>query len=397
MLGQRKAGSVAQVRLHKVNKIYQGKTPSSKAWWEFWKSSTRPSEVHIVKNCELTIADGEFVVLVGPSGCGKSTTLRMIAGLEEATSGEIVIGDRVVNQVSPKERDIAMVFQSYALYPHMTVFENMAFGLRLRKLPNAEIEAAVKQASELLGLGSLLNRRPKELSGGQRQRVAMGRAIVRKPQVYLMDEPLSNLDAKLRIQMRAELQKLHRRLGVTTVYVTHDQVEAMTLGDRIVIMKDGIVQQADSPLNLYERPANIYVAGFIGTPSMNFIPVELQAGDSGPEVVGSGFRFALPEARRGDVESHLGKKLIFGLRPQDLSDSGEGLHLKAQVEVVEPLGSENYLYCSLGQDSLAARVDGRSPARAGDTVDLVFAPERFHLFDAETELALSHPPAGGVG
>lgn len=381
---------MAEVRLHQVNKIYQGRTPSPKAWWEFWKSSSTPSQVHIVKNADLNIKDGEFVVLVGPSGCGKSTTLRMIAGLEDATSGDIVIGDRVVNNVSPKERDIAMVFQSYALYPHMSVFENMAFGLRLRNLPNHEIERSVKQASELLGLEKLLQRKPKELSGGQRQRVAMGRAIVRKPQVYLMDEPLSNLDAKLRVQMRAELQKMHRRLGVTTVYVTHDQVEAMTLGDRIVIMKDGIIQQADSPLNLYERPSNLYVAGFIGTPSMNFIPVTLQDG----ELIASGFRVSLPEERRSEVDAYNGKALVLGVRPQDLTDAPSSLTMQANVEVIEPLGSENYLYCSAGKDMVAARVDGRSAVRAGDTVTLGFKPEQFHLFDAASEQAISHPRDG---
>lgn len=381
---------MAEVRLHQVNKIYQGRTPSPKSWWEFWKSSSTPSQVHIVKNAELKIKDGEFVVLVGPSGCGKSTTLRMIAGLEDATSGDIVIGDRVVNNVSPKERDIAMVFQSYALYPHMSVFENMAFGLRLRNLPEQEIVKAVNQASELLGLEKLLQRKPKELSGGQRQRVAMGRAIVRKPQVYLMDEPLSNLDAKLRVQMRAELQKMHRRLGVTTVYVTHDQVEAMTLGDRIVIMKDGIIQQADSPLNLYERPSNLYVAGFIGTPSMNFIPVTLQDG----ELIASGFRVHLPEDRRGEVGSYNGKALVLGVRPQDLTDAPSSLTMQANVEVIEPLGSENYLYCSAGKDMVAARVDGRSSVRAGDSVTLGFKPEQFHLFDAASEQAISHPRNG---
>jgi len=381
---------VAEVRLHQVNKIYQGRTPQPRPWWQFWKSSSIPSQVHIVKNAELTIRDGEFVVLVGPSGCGKSTTLRMIAGLEDATSGEIVIGDRVVNQVSPKERDIAMVFQSYALYPHMTVYENMAFGLRLRKLSNDQIDKSVRQASELLGLNHLMQRRPKELSGGQRQRVAMGRAIVRKPQVYLMDEPLSNLDAKLRVQMRAELQKMHRRLGVTTVYVTHDQVEAMTLGDRIVIMKDGIIQQADSPFNLYERPANLYVAGFIGTPSMNFIPVELHAGDSGLELVASGFRFNLPQDRHDQVKDFVGKKLVLGLRPQDLTDVPGTCRMQVTVDVVEPLGSENYLYCSVGQDQVAARVDGRCPVKGGDTLSLGFKPEQFHLFDAESEKAISH-------
>ena len=383
---------MAEVRLSKVNKIYQGKTPTGKAWWEFWKSSSQPSEVHIVKSVDLVIKDGEFVVLVGPSGCGKSTTLRMIAGLEDVSSGDIAIGDRVVNEVSPKERDIAMVFQSYALYPHMSVYENMAFGLRLRKLPQAEIDAAVQSASELLGLGHLLQRKPKELSGGQRQRVAMGRAIVRKPQVYLMDEPLSNLDAKLRVQMRAELQKLHRRLGVTTVYVTHDQTEAMTLGDRIVIMKDGIIQQADSPLNLYERPNNLYVAGFIGTPSMNFLPVKLEGG----EIVAQGFRFALPANRQEELAPWAGKPLTLGLRPQDLNDTPAAASLKALVEVIEPLGSENYLYCNVGGDMVAARVDGRSTVKAGETVELFFDPDRLHVFDSASENAVSHSRGGTV-
>jgi multiple sugar transport system ATP-binding protein len=374
---------VALVRLNEVNKIYQGRTPVVRHWWQFWKSSSRASSVHIVKNANLEIKDGEFVVLVGPSGCGKSTTLRMIAGLEQATSGEIVIGDRVVNQVSPKDRDIAMVFQSYALYPHMTVFENMAFGLRLRKLPHSEIEQAVRQASSLLGLDPLLQRRPKELSGGQRQRVAMGRAIVRRPQVYLMDEPLSNLDAKLRVQMRAELQKLHRRLGVTTVYVTHDQVEAMTLGDRIVIMRDGIIQQAASPLELYEQPANLYVAGFIGTPSMNFVPATVIS-QEGLQLKASGFQVPLGEG----VNLEVGRKVVIGLRPQALSDHGS-LSLDAEVEVIEPLGSENYLYCRCGQDSLAARVEGRQLVRPGEQRQLRFDLDSLYLFDAENEQAIS--------
>jgi len=384
---------VAEVRLKNVNKIYQGREPLKKAWWEFWKAGSAPREVHIVKDANLEIKDGEFMVLVGPSGCGKSTTLRMIAGLEEASGGEIMIGDRVVNDVSPKERDIAMVFQSYALYPHMNVKDNMAFGLKLRKYPQDEIDRMVNEAAELLGLQALLMRKPKELSGGQRQRVAMGRAIVRRPKVYLMDEPLSNLDAKLRVQMRAELQKLHRKLGVTTVYVTHDQTEAMTLGDRIVIMKDGLIQQCDSPLNLYEKPANKYVAGFIGSPAMNFLPVTLQDDFT---VKAAGFSFAAPPEQHAALGEYKGKGMVLGIRPQDIHEEAAArpgaplARVKTQVEVVEPLGSENYLYGNSGGDAFVARVNAHFPAKVGDILELVFDLRRYHLFDAATENAVCH-------
>lgn len=383
---------MAEVRLKKVNKIYQGKAPVKKEWWEFWKPGQVPKEVHVVRDADLEIKDGEFMVLVGPSGCGKSTTLRMIAGLEELTNGEIYIGDRLVNDVSPKDRDIAMVFQNYALYPHMRVYDNMAFGLKLRKFKPEDIDQRVKEAAALLGIENLLDRRPKELSGGQRQRVAMGRAIVRRPQVYLMDEPLSNLDAKLRVQMRAELQKLHRKLGVTTVYVTHDQTEAMTLGDRIVIMKDGDIQQIDSPLNLYERPNNLFVAGFIGSPGMNFVAVKIVEDERGLAVEASGFRFVLTAEQAAVVKPG---PATLGIRPQDVGEASQAeegaVKFSAQLEVLEPLGSENYLYCKAGLDSISARVGPHSQVKVGESVELAFHPRRFHLFDVETTNALIHP------
>lgn len=396
---------MAQVSLKKVNKVYEGKTPLAREWWQFWKPSSSPSRVHIVKDADLDIRDGEFMVLVGPSGCGKSTTLRMVAGLEDASSGEIRIGDRIVNDVSPKDRDIAMVFQSYALYPHMTVYDNIAFGLKLRQVPKSEIEASVKDVSKLLGLDNLLLRRPKELSGGQRQRVAMGRAIVRRPQVYLMDEPLSNLDAKLRVQMRSELQKLHQKLGVTTIYVTHDQTEAMTLGHRITIMKDGYIQQVDAPLALYERPVNKYVAGFVGSPSMNFLTVDLVASDGGPRIVGPGVDFEVASSHRDLLKDHLGGKLTLGLRPQDISEpdsrtSQFSVALKGTVDIVEPLGSEKYLYLTVeGQglkETVAARVGAHFPVQSGESVELQFSAKSLHVFDAVKETAICHSlaPAG---
>lgn len=390
---------MGNVRLVNVNKVFEGKAPLKKSWYEFWKPGSEPSDVHVVKDATLEINDGEFLVLVGPSGCGKSTTLRMVAGLEEATSGDIFIGDRRVNDVSPKDRDIAMVFQNYALYPHMTVFENMAFGLKLRKYPPAEIEDRVKKAADLLDIGHLLNRKPKELSGGQRQRVAMGRAIVRRPQVFLMDEPLSNLDAKLRVQMRAELQKLHRTLGVTTIYVTHDQTEAMTLGDRIVLMKGGIIQQMDTPLNLYERPANQYVAGFIGSPSMNFLPARVEATDGRLEIVTGGIRLEVPADRRQGLESRVGKPITFGIRPEDIYDrqfAREDAPLaafEASVDVYEPMGSEVYLYVNAGGDQLVCRVDAHTGARVGETARLALDTRKIHLFDPETEEAVNRPLA----
>lgn len=370
---------MAEVVLSGVHKIYQGSEPVPRKWWEVWKPSRKPNEVHVVKGADLEIKDGEFLVLVGPSGCGKSTTLRMVAGLEEVTRGEIRIGERVVNDVSPKDRDIAMVFQSYALYPHMTVAENMSFGLKLRKYPAEDISARVKEAADLLDIGHLLERRPKELSGGQRQRVAMGRAIVRRPQVFLMDEPLSNLDAKLRVQMRAELQRLHHKLGVTTIYVTHDQTEAMTLGDRIVIMHEGYVQQCDSPLKLYEQPANLFVAGFIGSPGMNFLEAEASDGFA----LQDHFKMELPPEAKS-----LTGKITLGVRPQHLLlgevEEGE-VTLPAILEVIEPLGSENFFFCRLTDSSgqVTVRTDAATVRKVGDELSLRIQPARVHIFDSD--------------
>lgn len=376
---------MAGVTLQGVHKIYQGSEPLPRQWWEFWKPGRKPSQVHVVKGADLEIKDGEFMVLVGPSGCGKSTTLRMVAGLEDVTKGDIRIGDRVVNNVSPKDRDIAMVFQSYALYPHMTVAENMAFGLKLRKYPADEISSRVKEAAALLDITHLLERRPKELSGGQRQRVAMGRAIVRRPQVFLMDEPLSNLDAKLRVQMRAELQRLHHKLGVTTIYVTHDQTEAMTLGDRIVIMKDGHILQCDTPLKLYEEPADLFVAGFIGSPGMNFFKAQAAGGTlQHPD-----FSFPLPaEAQNASGE------VTVGIRPQVFhpgASDGE-ITLATTLDVIEPLGSENFLFCRTAKsgESVTVRTEAQQKFAIGDPVSLGFSPDQCHIFDSEGR-ALRHP------
>ncbi len=345
-----------------------------------------------VRDVSLTIQDREFVVLVGPSGCGKSTSLRMIAGLEEITGGEISIGDRVVNDVPPKDRDIAMVFQNYALYPHMTVYDNMAFGLKLRKLPKAEIQQRVAETAEILGIQELLDRKPRALSGGQRQRVAVGRAIVRKPQVFLFDEPLSNLDAKLRVQMRTELKKLHERLRATIIYVTHDQVEAMTMGDRIVIMKDGSVQQVGEPLTVYEKPANLFVAGFIGSPAMNFLSVELADGAGGIVLRGPGFKLPAPPEHAARLEPYRGHRLTLGIRPEDLrpaapTDPPETV-IDAPISVVEPLGSEQYLELDLGGTAVIARLDPHVRVRAHDRIRLTPAPGKIHLFDPATEQAL---------
>jgi multiple sugar transport system ATP-binding protein len=348
--------------------------------------------VTAVNDVTLDIPDRQFTVLVGPSGCGKTTCLRLIAGLEEASSGNIYIGDRVVNDVAPKDRDIAMVFQNYALYPHMTVYDNMAFGLRLRKYARNEIDRRVKEAAEMLGIQMLLDRKPKQLSGGQRQRVALGRAIVREPQVFLMDEPLSNLDAKLRVQTRAEIKKLHARLQTTTVYVTHDQVEAMTMGDRIVVMKDGVVQQVDSPMNLYERPANLFVAGFIGSPAMNFLETKLARQDGKLYIDGGVFRADVPAEYAQTLTPWADKPVIFGIRPEDVSDkahaAGNGALLKAQVDVHEPLGSDVILYLSAGQHSLVARVDAHTQAKMGQPTEVVFNMKKMHIFNAETHAAI---------
>ncbi|WP_420596730.1 ABC transporter ATP-binding protein [Deinococcus sp.] len=351
-----------------------------------------------VADFTLNIADGEFMVFVGPSGCGKSTTLRMIAGLEDISDGVLKIGDRVVNDVPPKDRDIAMVFQNYALYPHMNVYENMAFGLKLRKTPKDEIEKRVRDAAKILQIEHLLGRKPKELSGGQRQRVAMGRAIVREPKVFLMDEPLSNLDAKLRVEVRSQISQIHQRLGTTIIYVTHDQVEAMTLGNRIVVMKDGVMQQVDTPLNLYDYPVNKFVAGFIGSPSMNFLTARVQ---SGSFLVGSSKvtpRGVLAES----LKAHEGKEVIMGIRPEHVGVRGmsnipEGDNfLQGKVLVVEPLGAQTDFVLDINGQMLTAKVEGHASIKPGDVVDVVVDNARLHAFDASTEMVISRGQAMGL-
>ncbi len=350
-------------------------------------------DVVAVNDISLDIHDKEFVVLVGPSGCGKSTTLRMIAGLEDITSGEIYIGDRLVNDVPPKDRNIAMVFQNYALYPHMDVYTNMAFGLKLRKVPRPEIDVRVREAAQILGIQELLARKPKQLSGGQRQRVAVGRAIVRHPEVFLFDEPLSNLDAKLRVQMRTELVKLHDRLSATMIYVTHDQIEAMTMGDRIVIMRDGVIQQVGEPLEVYQSPANKFVAGFIGSPAMNFFQGRL-AGENGALVVdlGRGLKLPLPPDRRDRYAAHVGREVVLGIRPENISDrNSHGPHqipVPSTVTVYEPLGSEVILELAVGDHTFTARVDPQTQARPHQPLTAYFDMSRAHLFDAVTEKVL---------
>jgi multiple sugar transport system ATP-binding protein len=351
--------------------------------------------VTAVNDLNLQIQDKEFMVLVGPSGCGKTTALRMIAGLEEISDGHISIGGKVVNDVLPRDRDIAMVFQNYALYPHMTVYDNMAFGLTLRRVPKKEIQRRVADTAKLLGLEDLLKRRPRELSGGQSQRVALGRAIVREPQVFLMDEPLSNLDAKLRVQTRAEIIKLHRRLGITTIYVTHDQVEAMTMGSRIAVMRFGVLQQCDKPMEIYTNPANMFVAGFIGTPSMNFMDVTVQASGEGYTLKGGSFEVTAPPIAKKTLANYVGKKLKFGIRPADLFDGGltekkpDTLTLlRSSVEVVEPMGDVTQIYATAGTDAIVATIDAETKAKEGEILDLVVDIERGHLFDPDTEIAL---------
>jgi multiple sugar transport system ATP-binding protein len=353
--------------------------------------------VRAVDSVTLDVEDSEFLVLVGPSGCGKTTALRMIAGLEEATNGEIWIGERLVNDVSPKDRDIAMVFQNYALYPHMSVFDNMAFGLKLRRVPRDEIKRRVGEAAKMLGLpDGLLTRKPKELSGGQRQRVALGRAIVREPAVFLMDEPLSNLDAKLRIETRAELIKLHRRLGITTVYVTHDQVEAMTMGDRIAVMRDGKVQQVDSPLGLYNAPANRFVAGFIGSPPMNFVDATISETDGALSVEISGACLRVADEHADAARPYVGRAVEFGVRPSDIFDRSispivtplPGNTARATVEVIEPMGADSVLYLTLGESQLVASVDSGTQAREQQPLDVVFDMRKAHLFDKDSELTI---------
>lgn len=354
-----------------------------------------PGDVTAVKDFNLEIEDKEFIILVGPSGCGKSTTLRMIAGLEEISKGELYIGDRLVNDVPPKDRDIAMVFQNYALYPHMTVYKNMAFGLELRKTPKDEIDKRVREAARVLDIEHLLDRKPKALSGGQRQRVALGRAMVRNPAVFLLDEPLSNLDAKLRTSMRTEITKLHLKLGTTFIYVTHDQTEAMTMGDRIVVMKDGIVQQVDTPQNLYDFPVNMFVAGFIGSPQMNFLDAKLEKEGNTYYVDISGDKVALPaEKVTAELDKYVGKVVKAGVRPEDIKDDADFLAahadsaLTATVEVSELMGSEIYLYLDYKGNKMTARVAPTSKARNGATVKVAFDAHKVHLFDVETEQAI---------
>jgi multiple sugar transport system ATP-binding protein len=363
-----------------------------------WKSF---GDQAVVKNVDLDIPDKEFFILVGPSGCGKTTTLRMIAGLENITEGTIAIDDRVVNNVPPKQRDIAMVFQNYSLYPHMTVYENMAFGLKLRRLPRREVDQRVREAADILGLQALLDRKPRALSGGQRQRVAVGRCIVRKPKAFLFDEPLSNLDAKLRVQMRVELTKLHDRLKATMIYVTHDQVEAMTMGDRICVMRDGEVQQVAPPLEVYDNPRNKFVAGFIGNPPMNFIPGRLEIDKGQLWFRDTSLFLAVPDSLASQLRSHAGKSVVLGIRPEDIYDrlfynypvQDESI-LRGRVEHVEPMGAETLLHVRAGSTNMVARVPPYVKTAANQDIELVLNLERIHVFDAETESALlSHTPS----
>ena len=366
---------MASVELSHIEKVFKG-------------------NVKAVDDFNLTIKDKEFVILVGPSGCGKSTTLRMIAGLEDITSGTIKIGDRVINDVDPKDRDIAMVFQNYALYPHMTVYDNMAFGLKLRKTPKDEIERKVNDAAHILDIEHLLKRKPKALSGGQRQRVALGRAIVRDPNVFLMDEPLSNLDAKLRVQMRTEISKLHQRLQTTFIYVTHDQIEAMTMGDRIVVMKDGLIQQVDAPQEIYEHPANMFVAGFIGSPQINFLKATVTEKNGHLFLAYSGLEIPLSPEKEKILRDHqlTGKEVIIGVRPEHIGYDAEflarnaGTALTVTAEVTEIMGAESYLYLKNGEDAITARVNGNTRVRAGDSVQIALDADRVHVFDKDTEI-----------
>ncbi|WP_024506764.1 sn-glycerol-3-phosphate ABC transporter ATP-binding protein UgpC [Bradyrhizobium sp. ARR65] len=364
---------MARVLIRNLNKMFDG--------------------VHAVKDVNLEINDKEFVVLVGPSGCGKTTTLRMVAGLESISSGEILIGDKVVNQLPPMDRDIAMVFQNYALYPHMDVYDNMAFGLKMRRFGRAEIEARVQAAAEILGIQEQLRRKPRQLSGGQRQRVALGRAIVRHPKVFLFDEPLSNLDAKLRVQMRVEIKRIHARLGTTAIYVTHDQVEAMTLGDRVVVMKDGLVQQVGEPLELYNAPANRFVAGFLGSPAMNFATVTIVAAPDGPLWVhNEGIHIKLPAQVADRLRPYVGEKVTLGIRPEDLrvasSRDPAELAFDAAVEVVEKLGSEILLDVKVGPNSMAAAVEPTVQAKVHDQLRLALNPDRLYFFDGASQAAI---------
>ena len=361
-------------------------------------SKVYPNGFVAVKDFNLEIADKEFIIFVGPSGCGKSTTLRMIAGLEEISSGELYIGDKLVNDVEPKDRDIAMVFQNYALYPHMSVFDNMAFGLKLRKTPKDQISKLVHEAAKILDLEHLLDRKPKALSGGQRQRVAMGRAIVRNPKVFLMDEPLSNLDAKLRVQMRVEISKLHQRLETTIIYVTHDQTEAMTLGTRIVVMKDGLIQQVDTPINLYNYPKNLFVAGFMGSPAMNFIDAEVKQEGSNVNLVFGTPSIKVPETKAKALVDggYVGKTVVMGIRPEDIHDdeimvsSSPDSVVETTIKLYELLGAEVYLYFDIDQFACIAKVNPRTTARIGDTVKFALDLTKLHIFDKETEQVIAN-------
>jgi multiple sugar transport system ATP-binding protein len=349
------------------------------------------SSVTAVKDFNLDIQDKEFIVFVGPSGCGKSTTLRMVAGLEEISEGNLYIGGKRVNDVAPKDRDIAMVFQNYALYPHMNVFENMAFGLKLRKFSKDEIQKRVNEAAKILDIEHLLDRKPKALSGGQRQRVALGRAIVREPEAFLMDEPLSNLDAKLRVQMRAEISKLHQRLQTTIIYVTHDQTEAMTMADRIVIMKDGVIQQVGTPKEVYGNPDNIFVGGFIGAPSMNFMNGRLE---DKLFIINDNIKLAVPEGRMQLLKEYIGKEVMLGIRPEDIHDelifieSSPGSTIEANIEVAELMGAEIYLHSSIAEQKFIARIDARTDVKNGEKIKLGFDMNKVHFFDIETEQAI---------
>lgn len=373
-----KGEKMANLSLKNINKIYD-------------------NGFHAVKDFNMEIEDKEFIIFVGPSGCGKSTTLRMIAGLEDISSGELKIDGKVVNDVLPKDRDIAMVFQNYALYPHMTVYDNMAFSLKINKVPKDEIDKKVKEAAKILDIENLLKRKPKQLSGGQRQRVAMGRAIVRNPKVFLMDEPLSNLDAKLRVQMRIEISKLYQKLGTTMIYVTHDQTEAMTLGTRIVVMKDGVVQQIDTPQNLYDHPKNLFVASFIGSPQINLIDVKAVKEGEEVFVENDYLKLKLPK-EKADIlidKDYIGKKVVFGIRPESIYDeedflekASDGSIINAKIRVFELMGAEVYLYFDLGEDQITARVNPSTKAKVGQEVKFAFDMDKTYLFDPETSLII---------
>ncbi|HIW21009.1 MAG TPA: sn-glycerol-3-phosphate ABC transporter ATP-binding protein UgpC [Candidatus Dorea intestinavium] len=368
---------MASLSLKNINKVY-------------------PNGFQAVKDFNMEIADREFIIFVGPSGCGKSTTLRMIAGLEDITSGTLEIDGKVMNDVEPKDRDIAMVFQNYALYPHMTVYDNMAFGLKLRKVPKDEIDKKVKEAAKILDLEKLLDRKPKALSGGQRQRVAMGRAIVRNPKVFLMDEPLSNLDAKLRVQMRIEISRLHENLGATMIYVTHDQTEAMTLGTRIVVMKDGVIQQVDTPQNLYNNPDNLFVAGFIGSPHMNFIDAKVSVEGENAYLLFEDYKLEVPVTKKKALiqGGYNGKTVVLGIRPEDVHDEESFINtsknsvIKSTLKFYELLGAEVFLYFDIAGTQMTARVNPRTTIKTGDLATLAFDMSKIHLFDKETELKI---------